>query len=95
MHPGFLTLQVSFEMTHRGTRGLKLYCCSSQKTGTGGLGPGAAAGATLGELTVHRTLRDTATGSINKYKRGGAYTSTSQAAGSEIAVCGRGWLTTL
>ena len=36
MHPGFLTLQVSFEMTHRGTRGLKLYCCSSQKTGTGG-----------------------------------------------------------
>lgn len=49
----------------------------------------------MGELTVHRTLMDTATGSINKYKRGGAYTSTSQAAGSEIAVCGRGWLITL
>lgn len=63
--------------------------------GTGGLGPGAAAGATLGELTVHRTLVDTTTGSINKYKRAGAHASTPQAAGSETAVCGRGWLTTL
>lgn len=34
-------------------------------------GPGAATGATLGELTVHRTLTDTAARSINKYKRGG------------------------
>lgn len=61
--------------------------------GMGARGPGA--GATPGELTVHRTLIDTAARSINKYKRGGAHASTSQAAGSETAVCGRGWLTTL